>query len=379
MPRGVPKVKRKRTTDSPQETQEPIITNPDEEFGAPLGSDDPIGIDDGNGRAPVLKMLLNPLFLMVILSMAGMYLIVSQFAVTDGRYVSDITRLEMDLVDDRTALETAEGALDGKITDLTSEQDSARARLNNLLDIALTDNDLSSYATKASLDQFVTSGNLDSYATKDSLDDYVSRDLLDIHKESNSDTIGSIEETLSGMSTRISEANSDRANRDGELAAEIAKTNFKTDILVGQVGDLQIEVGNNTGNNHLWYTLAGDNGEYVLDVGSSIGGIFMGRITLLYDPPVSLTGNITNYPEALVCFYDMLDEPERSYIPTTSWDGDEWTLVQVEVYTSAFILTAEEEVSFNIELDGLGSLPDHNAFIEVIEGAVPPEGGGGSI
>ena len=384
MPRGIPKIRKEKKTKEPAgEPKEPtIITDADEEFGAPAGHEDPIGLDEGVERAPIFKMLLNPLFLMVILCAAIMYLMITQFTVSDSRYVRDITRLELDLVDDRAALATAGDTINGKIIDLTSAHQTTQNSLNNLQESALTQDDMSPYATTDSLTAYATNAKLSDYATKANLDSYATNNVLNLFSDDMDERLISFGESAVGLSDRITKSAEDIGAVNTELDVldnSISAVDVKAILLTDKVDELGIAIGNITLSNHLWYTMTGDDGEYVLDVGSSEGGTFMGRITLLYDPPVTLTGNITSYCDALACFYDKLNSPSRRYSPTTAWNGTTWELVQVEVYTSAFTLGAESESSFVIALNGLGTLPMHKAFIEVLEGASAAEGGGGSI
>lgn len=371
--KGKPENGRRKRTDKTKETPkavDPEIVDPDDEFQKP--DDEPglsIGFEEEGSKPPIWRFLLQPNVLILILGLAGMYLIVNFFAVTDGRYTRDITRLELDLVDMREVESTATADINSQIMDMLNSQQRMSTTVSTLQDTAVKESDLSPYATKASLDAYATTSQLDAYLAKSS---------FDTHKEKTSESLSSIEETMAGMSERITEANTGIDDEADRLDGAIATVSTKTDVLTGKVNDLEIAMGNSTGN-HVEYTLVGDNGEYDLSVKSSVLSTYMARMTLLYDPPVTLMGNETEYCEALAYFNDRLDEPNRSYIPTMSWNGVTWGLVQIEVYTSAFTLSADEEVSFSIVLDGLESLPQHSAFIEVLEGAAPAEGGGGSI
>lgn len=194
---------------------------------------------------------------------------------------------------------------------------------------------------------------------------------------------GSIASTQSGLATesqRIENLISTQATYDSQLSgisgtlgtlggkitgAESAIASLKIRVTELEDAELEYPIVNS-----LDYYLTRSPGGYKLHVTSSVSGIFISRITLVYTTPYSIAGASIN--EAMKTFRDEIGD-DRDFVGSFRWTGSEWEVLSISFYTGGFSLDAGEKDIFNVSFEG----PEggYVAYVEVLPGTVVTSNG----
>lgn len=105
--------------------------------------------------------------------------------------------------------------------------------------------------------------------------------------------------------------------------------------------------------------------ECILYVKSSHSGDYTANVHLVYSPPMA-AGNATNYTAAVDYFYASINwtVANYSYVPTFSFSGSTWGILDVWFNIGSFELTAYTEEAINIRCLGLNITPAFS-YVEV--------------
>lgn len=220
-------------------------------------------------------------------------------------------------------------------------------------------------------------------------------------------TVSDMQTTVNALQTAVSDVDSDVSSLYGQISSlnsdiaglatssALASLSAQIDGLEDEFGDLEEElrtqvedaIASMPATNSLDYWLEGDGSSYTLTVVSDRAGEYVGRVTLVYAPPVYLVHE-AYYDEALFLFYSQLDDTNRNFQCGIIDDGyvsggywiPRWELVEVTFNTFGFRLEAGVEETFSLAISGLGEFSNYSEiYIEVLPGSVIGEATGPGI